>query len=128
MVDHRGKQVLHVGAESRSVQSNVTAENAAAELAESGNERADAHAAQGQVGLTGLTAQAFYRGGGVMADAVDRKARDIRTADETWEQTGPILDAAVVVQQLDRGPVGEGAQPLHLAGPPADIEQASDAR
>src|SRR5579859_4248611 len=81
MVDHRGKQVLHVGAESRSVQSNVTAENAAAELAESGNERADAHAAQGQVGLTGLTAQAFYRGGGVMADAVDRKARDIRTAD-----------------------------------------------
>lgn len=117
MVGHRSKQDVHAGTNCGFLRSVVAPEAGGTEPAQAGEQRAEADAAQRQIGLTGLTAKAFHRGGGLMADAVDRETGDIGAADQPGQQSGPILDAAIVMQQFDCTAVGERSQPLQLAGP-----------
>src|SRR5579863_1316171 len=104
-------------------------EFALAELldAQRAQHRGNTGAAQRQIGLVGLLAKPLQQQRGPVADAIDRKERDVGAADEAGQEVWPLFDAAVMMNEPARGLLDDHAQPRDLVWPTADIEQGQAA-
>ena len=57
-----------------------------------------------------------------MADAVDRKHHHVGATDKTFEQTASLLDASVMVEEVQAAMLAECAKMVELILPTADIK------
>lgn len=81
-------------------------------------QRREAGGAQRMISLAGLAAEPLDRRDRVVADAVDRKDNPVGAADESRQERGGVLDAAVVVQEARARALDQVLEQRHLVPRP----------
>ena len=88
-----------------------------------GQQAGEACGSQRSVALAHHPAQPLDGRCRVMADAVNGEEDVIRTANEAGEQSGAVLDTAVVMQKMRACALRQSLELRDLASPPAHVQQ-----